>query len=108
MNRALLSPDVRTTLPRGAENGSADRGGTDEQVIAVPDVDFRRLQARAGNLRQRDLVRAAEACGWTHSRTTGGHMQFTKPGYRTLAIPRSLTSGTARGIIRALEESTRD
>ena len=74
----------------------------------MADVDFARLRARAGNLRASDLVRAAEACGWVHQRTRGGHMQFTKPGYRTVAIPVSLTTGTARGIIKALEESTRD
>lgn len=72
------------------------------------DVDFAALRARVGNLRSRDLVRAAEDCGWTHQRTTGGHMHFVRPGFRTLTIPVTLTSGVARSIIRALQESTSD
>ena len=71
------------------------------------DVDFAALRARApGNLRSADLLRAAEDCGWVHKRTRGGHHQLTKPGYRTLTIPVSLRPGTARNIIRALEESS--
>ena len=35
-------------------------------------------------------------------------MHYVKPGYRTLTIPVTLTSGVARSIIRALQESTRD
>lgn len=72
------------------------------------DVDFAALRARVGNLRSRDLTRAAEDCGWTYQRTRGGHMHFVKPGYRTLTIPVTLTSGVARSIIKALQESTRD
>ena len=72
------------------------------------DVDFAALRARTGNLRSRDLTRAAEDCGWTHQRTRGGHMHYVKPGYRTLTIPVTLTSGVARSIIKALQESTRD
>lgn len=71
-------------------------------------VDFTALRARIGNLRSRDLVPAAGDCGWTYQRTRGGHMHFVKPGYRTLTIPVTLTSGVARSIIKALQESTRD
>ena len=35
-------------------------------------------------------------------------MHFVKPGYRTLTIPVTLTSGAARNIIRALQESSDD
>ena len=71
-------------------------------------VDFAALRARVGNLRSRDLTRAAEACGWTYQRMRGGHMHFVKPGYRTLTIPVTLTSGVARNIIKALQESSDD
>ena len=35
-------------------------------------------------------------------------MHFVKPGFRTLTIPVTLTSGVARNIIRALQESSDD
>lgn len=35
----------------------------------------------------RETRGAFERAGWIHARTTGDHMQMTKPGKRTLAVP---------------------
>jgi predicted RNA binding protein YcfA (HicA-like mRNA interferase family) len=51
----------------------------------------------------RQARRAFERDGWLHGRTTGDHMQWTKPGYRTLVIPdkRELDPRILRGLLRA-------
>ena len=35
----------------------------------------------------REARAAFERAGWVHARTTGDHMQMTKAGFRTLAVP---------------------
>jgi predicted RNA binding protein YcfA (HicA-like mRNA interferase family) len=51
----------------------------------------------------REALRAFERDGWVHRRTSGDHMQLTKPGFRTLVVPdhRELRVGTLRGLIRS-------
>lgn len=46
--------------------------------------------------------RAFERAGWTYTRTSGDHMQLTKPGTRTLAVPDydELPIFILRGLIR--------
>jgi predicted RNA binding protein YcfA (HicA-like mRNA interferase family) len=60
------------------------------------------LRQGAANLKSKDLRDAAESCGWAFVRTKGGHHAYRKAGFRTLIIPESPTSGTARSIINAL------
>ena len=50
-----------------------------------------------------DEVRGAlERAGWAFERQRGSHMILTRPGRRSIAIPREreLPRGTLRGIIR--------
>ncbi|MPZ98226.1 MAG: hypothetical protein GEU80_02630 [Dehalococcoidia bacterium] len=60
------------------------------------------LLRRRGNVTTRELRRAVERQGYSHLRTTGGHHIYGKAGFRSLAVPQSVTSGTAAAILRRL------
>jgi predicted RNA binding protein YcfA (HicA-like mRNA interferase family) len=57
---------------------------------------------RLPRLSGREARRAFERAGWTHARTTGDHMQLTRPGKRTLTIPDydDLPTFILRGLLR--------
>lgn len=65
-------------------------------------AELRRAKARVGNLKSRELRALVEGVGYQESRTKGGHYLFTKAGVRTIVVPKTLTSGTAFGIINRL------
>jgi predicted RNA binding protein YcfA (HicA-like mRNA interferase family) len=46
------------------------------------------IRARPPEADFNDVRRLLEAFGWTLSRQKGSHMHFTKPGERTITIPR--------------------
>ena len=50
----------------------------------------------------REARRVFERAGWRYARTTGDHMQLTKAGKRTLAVPdyAELPTFILRGLIR--------
>lgn len=47
-----------------------------------------RIRARPPEADFNDVRRLLEAFGWTLAREKGSHAHFTKPGERTLTIPR--------------------
>lgn len=65
------------------------------------------MRRNPANIRDRDLIRAAEERGWVRSRTSGSHAIFAKPGWPyPLSIPIGVSkNGTKRAIIQQLQEA---
>ena len=67
------------------------------------------LRRRAGNLRSRDLRRAAEECGYVYEESVGGHHIYRKEGTRRpLVIQHAMKPGTAAAIINRLLQELDD
>jgi predicted RNA binding protein YcfA (HicA-like mRNA interferase family) len=47
-----------------------------------------RIRARPPEADFEDVRRLLEAFGWTFAREQGSHAHFTKPGERTITVPR--------------------
>jgi predicted RNA binding protein YcfA (HicA-like mRNA interferase family) len=72
----------------------------------VPGPDVEAYRARAGNLRQRDLIRLAHDLGFTIDREggKGSHVKAEKPGRRPVTIPTKIDRPLALSIIGQLED----
>ncbi len=61
--------------------------------------------ARLAGFNGREIMRVAEAFGWTHARTAGDHFIFKAPGVRAnVSIPdhRPVSEGTLRDILKTM------
>ena len=56
--------------------------------MAADEKLIERIRARPPEANFHDVRRLLEAYGWALARERGSHAHFTKPGERTLSIPR--------------------